>query len=130
MKRSPLRRKTPLVRRKPMRRGRRRNSYARRERFVPYMLFVRSLPCAVWSSELDLYSCEGSIQADHAGPRPFGRKCSDHETIPLCEYHHRCRAGISGPFEGWGREGMRAWVAHIIVRVQLTWAEGRLQEAA
>lgn len=47
------------------------------------MEWVKSLPCAVKSC------ANWDIEAAHVGPRAFGRKSADEETIPLCGEHHR-----------------------------------------
>ena len=78
----------------------------------------RRLPCCA----RDLGPCWGRIEADHAGPRPLGRKCSDDETIPLCSGHHRARTDLAGPFRGWGREQMRAWLDAQIEQTQAAMA--------
>jgi hypothetical protein len=77
-----------------------------RVRDVPYMLAVKQLPCCARL----LADCSLAIEADHAGVRPAGRKCSDRETIPLCSYHHICRTDRVGPFRDWSRAAMRAWL--------------------
>jgi hypothetical protein len=91
-----------------------------RVRDVPYMLAVKQLPCcARLLADLDRFGarrmtsiadCSLAIEADHAGVRPAGRKCSDRETIPLCSYHHICRTDRVGPFRDWSRAAMRAWL--------------------
>lgn len=88
-----------------------------REHDVPYMLFVKTLPCAALSVEG--HKCDGSpIQADHAGRRSLGRKCSDRETVPHCVRAHVQRESFSGPFREWPRERMREYLDAAIAATQ------------
>lgn len=100
-------RRTPLKRRKPMRRGRPKpTAYRRRVRNLPYMAWIRAQACAArWMG-----GCRGRIEADHAGERPVGRKADDLTCIPLCHTHHVQRGSFSGPFRSWNRAGMREWL--------------------
>lgn len=82
-----------------------------------YMERVRQLPCFVACCFLEV--CDGPIEADHAGRRPMGRKCSDRETVPLCSLHHRQRTDFSGPFKSWNGLQMRAWLDEAILTTQL-----------
>lgn len=111
MKRSPLRRRTPLRAKKRMlhppatptpaaikkrmaakklarstlkRTGRLRpRSLKNRKqpRNFPYMRWIKTLPCAACGRM-------GS-EAAHTGPRGLGQKSSDESCIPLCADHHR-----------------------------------------
>lgn len=104
MKRSPApKRKAPLKhkRSKPRR--------SERQRDLDYMAFVRGRPCIV-GAQADIGGCEGRTEADHAGRRPLGRKCSDRDTIPLCSKHHRDRTDLRDFFAGWSATEMRAWL--------------------
>ncbi len=51
-----------------------------------YLAWIRDQPCAL-SSPLILHCY--AIEAAHVGDRGLGQKCSDRETIPLCQWHHR-----------------------------------------
>lgn len=74
-----------------------------------YLLAVKQLPCCM-AGRFDIvfvfgaggtavrFPCSGPIEADHAGRRPYGRKCSDDETIPLCRSHHAQRTNGLGWF--------------------------------
>jgi len=92
-------------RKKPMRARSKTNSYRKRERFVPYMLAVKSLPCAALI--VPGHVCEGPIEADHAGPRGTGQKAHDGTCIPLCTRAHRERTDFSGAFKSWDQAMMR-----------------------
>lgn len=136
MKRSPLRRKTPLRARSPIHRARRdrgdagvelggrlngpvsvpparrpRSRYRQRERFTEYMLWVKRQPClmrGIWGS------CSGQVEADHAGLRGTGRKAHDSTCIPLCRRHHQ---GSRFP-RAWTQEQRRAWLHAAVVYTQ------------
>jgi hypothetical protein len=122
LKRSPLKRGKPLCRSssRPRRTGakRPRSKYATRERAHDYMLWVKTLPCAARGLK-GAGRCSAVVEADHAGWRALGRKCSDDETIPLCSEHHLQRTEHSGVFRGWSRERMREWLD---VQIQATQA--------
>lgn len=106
-----MKRGTPLRRGKPLRRltrlrARGDTKYRRRERFVDYMLVVKSLPCVA----RHMGGCAGEVQADHAGRRGIGQKCHDREVISLCARHHHQRTNFSGPFRSWNQADMRVWL--------------------
>jgi hypothetical protein len=103
VKRSPLKRS-------PMRRRKGATKYSRRERDSTYMIAVKALSCLA----ADLSPCEGVVEADHAGRRGLGQKCSDLETISLCTLHHRQRTDWTGPFKSWDQAKMRAWLEDAI----------------
>ncbi len=133
MKRTPLRRKTPLTR-GARRAPRRRTKYARRVRDFEFMGWVKMQPCAMlqmeawrlrrqhpdgdrllglWQGPLVFGRCRGVVEAHHAGRHGTGEKSPDAETIPLCEAHHRGDdIGITrfrGPFAGWPRGTVKLW---------------------
>lgn len=99
LRRTSLERRTPM-RRTWMRRGRRRNKYARRERAFEYLAWIHTLPCMVtmigaYDDEVGGLSlcglpCSGPIQADHAGERiaGMGTKSRDRDCISVCLEHH------------------------------------------
>lgn len=106
MKRSPLKRKTPLrAKRCPVRRPPRR---LKREGSDPaYLELVRGLPCCAAA----LGWCRGPNVAHH--PRHLaggvGLKAPDSCAIDLCDGHHRDLHSLSGPFKGWTRDQLRDW---------------------
>lgn len=109
-----IRRRTPLQRRAWPRRRRPTPRRSERVRDPEYMARVRRLPCLAKG----LGPCRGRVEADHAGRRPYGRKCGDDETIPMCSAHHRMRTSFSGPFRTWRKPEMRAWLDAAIVLTQ------------
>jgi len=75
------------------------------------MLWVKTRPClmlGVWGT------CEGAVEADHAGQRGVGRKAHDSTCIPLCRYHH----GASRFPRSWPQAQRRAWLHAAIVYTQ------------
>lgn len=140
MKRSGFIKRRTSLRRGPWRRGKRaKSSYRRRERFVDYMLWVKTLPCMVSqigiafapSGEVLIVQlrspradCYGEVQADHAGRRAFGRKAHDNTCIPLCREHHDERTMGHGAFRGLTLEQKREWNAFAI---KTTWDAAREQ---
>jgi len=111
MKRTPLKRKTPLRAKKRLdpyqavskriakvklkrtsRLAPRSKKNKKRPRNIPYMLWIKTLPCAVcgWMGS----------EAAHTGPRGLGQKSPDEQCIPLCPDHHRHRKDaldVAGP---------------------------------
>lgn len=126
MKRTPLvRRKT--IRRSSMRPGSKRSRYARRPRDTAYMMFAKSLLCAV-EEEWPCFParpslCSGVIEADHAGERGLGRKADDRTCIPMCTGHHRERHDHAGTFRHLTRDEARSWRERAIARTQTLYAE-------
>lgn len=117
MKRTQLRRKTPMRRSSQMRSGKW-TKYRSRPRDIAYMTWVRQQSChADWMS-----GCSGNVEADHAGHRGVGRKATDDTCIPLCQRHHRQRTDFSGPFKGWNKAMMRGWLDGAITRYQRDYA--------
>lgn len=87
MKRSPLKRKTPLrprgaagpaVKRVEPKKIRKARGPARSS---PFLAFVRTQPCLV-------PGCREPSEAHHWGRRGMGQKCADWESVPLCHFHH------------------------------------------
>ena len=90
MKRSPLKRKTPLLRKS---RVNPRNDERRRELHaiqfdggICHDGFVRDIPCAVAQKRGDA-KCQGAIQAAHVTSRGAGGRW--YHTVPLCAGHHQ-----------------------------------------
>jgi hypothetical protein len=56
-----------------------------------HLKWIRTQPCVVCFSKRN-------VEAAHVGSRGMGQKCSDLETIPLCQLHHReqHRIGLKG----------------------------------
>jgi hypothetical protein len=108
---APLKRKTRL-------RAKGKSKYARRERDIPYMMRVKKMRCSVRVHCATTSRCQGRIEADHAGERPFGQKCPDSETIPMCQKHHRERTDLRGAFKGWSAQAMRVWCDFVIAETQ------------
>lgn len=93
------------------------NSYRKRQRFLDWMLWVKTQPCVISRLATDRGGntpsddpCSGWIEADHIGARAMGRKSHDFECLPLCKKHHDDRPGRRGPFARLDRQDMRAWI--------------------
>lgn len=126
-----MRRKAPLRRKTRIRPRSTTSKYARRPRNFAYMAAVRRLECLVsvwvrlWNDpRADVvsvvalppmreghWSCEGPMEADHLGERPFGQKAADETCGALCRKHHRHRTDFSGVFSSFTQATMRQWVA-------------------
>lgn len=120
MKRTPLRRSTPL-RRKAWRKQRGDTKYRRRPRDGAYMGWVRWQSCC--ARVFAQTPCYGNVEADHAGRRGIGQKADDRTCIPLCRNHHRERTDFSGAFKGWTQNGMRVWLNIMIEKHQTRYDE-------
>ncbi len=83
-----------------------------------YIRWVRQQPCCLAVRG----ACSGPVEADHAGPRPVGRRADDRTCIPLCRRHHRQRTDYRGHFYGWTAETMRAWLDARIAETQADYA--------
>lgn len=72
-----MRRNQPMTRTKRLKTKRATPRRSGRVRDPEYMDAVRGLPC---------YGCSllGYSEADHQGPRPFGRKADDETCVPMC----------------------------------------------
>lgn len=121
MRRTELKRRTPLRAKKAMLRGKSNSRYAQRERAWFFMGWVKTQPCCISSigtagiidlplslATVDLFRCRhrfdakcGVVEADHAGERQRGSdsKSKDRDTIPLCYGHHWDRTNSRGIFE-------------------------------
>lgn len=117
MKRTPLKRKTPLARTSqlPARRATPRRS--ERVEDPAYVAAVHDLPCCA----RDLSPCDGPIEADHAAKKVGGgRKSDDTGCIPLCSHHHRQRHDFHGPFKTWTAPKLRRWLDGHIAATRAT----------
>ena len=64
----------------------------KRPRNFPYMIWIKTLPCAVCG--------RNGAEAAHTGRRGLGQKAPDEQCIPLCADHHRHRRDaldVAGP---------------------------------
>jgi len=88
--------------------------HARRLRNFDFMRVVKQMPCCLRAQG----DCEGVVEADHAGARPFGRRAPDESCIPLCQKHHADRTLRNGIFSGMSPLEMRVWCASKILDTQ------------
>ncbi len=86
-----------------------------------YKGFVAGLPCAA----RHLSPCDGHVQVDHAGRsmKGMGRKCIDHETIPLCFHHHTMRTEAHPPFKAMSPDERWQWRQDRVAETQAAYAE-------
>jgi hypothetical protein len=101
--------------------------YAERERDVDRMRWIKLQPCCAHTIGLDVGSCDGVTEADHAGGYDDGRgvshKSTDDTTIPLCSRHHR-EPGLGAIL--FGRVGvgeLRTWRNRMIEYFRTRYAE-------
>lgn len=109
-----IRDRNKLLRSKWMKRRRAKPRRSGRVRNRAHLIAVKMLPCCV----AFLGDCNGPTEADHAGKRPLGRKCSDLETIPLCRKHHRDRTDGRGVFWRMAAMCLRDWCDQRIAETQ------------
>jgi hypothetical protein len=84
------------------------------------MAWIRRQPCAARALTEGLaHTCDGSVEADHAGRRCVGQKAEDRTCIPLCSHHHAQRASFHGVFKSWNQAKMRAWLTALVLKYQL-----------
>lgn len=84
MKRTALRRRTPLHRKVRVRRMNPRRLAKRRARdFAEQAAACRAMPCCISDG------CDGAVAPHHEPPRSLGGR--DRDTVPLCAKHHRQR---------------------------------------
>jgi hypothetical protein len=123
MKRSPLRRRTPLKTGRPMAR-----SPIKRGRPVlehgdsRYRAWVQRQPCCAPGCTQPAPS-----QAHHHNLMGAGvaRKAHDRYAMPLCVEHHVFGLhALAGPFKGWTRAQLKLWQDEQCVRFQAIYATG------
>lgn len=123
MKRTPLKRSTPLRARAPMKRKpmRRRPRRARPGDDPAYRARVRALPCCA----RHMSGCTGPVDPHHAGGLAHGRgtglKPPDRTCIPICRGHHDALHDGRYPFSadrGWPKDRRLRWMADQMERTQ------------
>lgn len=103
-------------------------AYSERPRDLLYLEWVRQQPCLLRR----LGDCDGAVEADHAGERPYGQKCDDGRALPLCRKHHRDRTDSRGFFRAPDREAQfarRLWIDRAIAATRRLWETRRLGAA-
>lgn len=90
--------KKPPTKSKKRKSPKRKTKYALRERDIPYMLWVKTLPCLFTDNRI-AGPCSGVVEADHAGlDSGIGAKAPDDTCVPLCSRHHLDRHAATGFF--------------------------------
>ncbi len=121
LKRSPLKqgnslKRTPM-KRTWMKKGKHKTKYARRERDIDFMGWVKTQPCLLACVD-GAGPCAGVVEADHAGDRGMGQKSPDDTCIPLCTVHHTDRHSCTGFFRGRPKPWKREWRHAAIAKTQ------------
>jgi hypothetical protein len=118
VKRTALKRKTPM-RRKPAKRKPRANN--------AFVAAVHGLRCVVSQYVMPwmggrIMVCAGPIEADHMGDwsdgRGTGQTPDDTTCVALCRRHHRQRHDHSGVFAAASKAEMQAWRREMIKRTR------------
>lgn len=124
MKRSrPMSRSTPKssavppLKSKKRKSPKRKTKYASRERDIDYMLWVKTLPCLIASLE-GAGPCSSVVEPDHVGVRGIGQKAPDDTCVPLCSTHHLDRHAHTGYFRYRSKEWTREWREEAIRKTQ------------
>ncbi|MHC4714320.1 MAG: hypothetical protein ACYTAN_13795 [Planctomycetota bacterium] len=115
MKRTPIRRRTPLrARRRPKRKPPRRRPPGYDD--PDYLAWLRGQDCRVAVALGTYRGCRWPIHAAHVGERGLGQKCPDSQAISMCSYchlqdshDHATRGGELGFIASMSREQRRAW---------------------
>lgn len=155
MKRSPLKRKTPLRasnspakprKRLPAKRATERRSS--RVRDEEYLAWCRLQPCAVgkmiadgWWKDPDdhfvrtvapVFGCRGPTDPEHKREGVgMGQKASDRDAWPCCRGHHEHRHNTkSGFFKGWPRAQLDAFIRERIAEANARYDAERASKAA
>jgi len=96
----------------------RKTKYARRERDLEFMRFVKTLPCLLAGVE-GAGPCAGPTEADHAGlDAGLNQKAPDSTCIPLCSQHHFDRHACMRFFRGVPKQEKREWRLAAIEKTQ------------
>lgn len=127
LKRSPMKRKssmssTPLSMSKKRKSPKHKTKYARRERDLVFMRWVKTLPCLLAGAD-GAGPCTGVVEADHAGVSGIGQKAPDITCIPLCSIHHLNRHAHTGYFRYRTKEWTREWRVAAIAKTQGEYAK-------
>lgn len=118
----PVPKPMPRIKEKRARLGARRTPRRADRRIDPaYRARVRTLKCA--ARKFPGHKCEGRIECDHMGERPYGRKCHDDESGPMCTIGHWARTNYVREFKAFTAVEMRAWCDQVIAetRAKLGW---------
>jgi hypothetical protein len=76
-----------------------------------YLAWVRTLPCSV-------PDCRAPSEAHHITGAGMSLRSHDHDTMPLCRWHHATFHDLTGHFKGWLKHERRRWQREKVARVQ------------
>lgn len=54
-----------------------------------YLKWMKAHLCLMWNPWAKDRHCQGQVISHHISTGGMGTKCSDYETVPLCNEHHR-----------------------------------------
>lgn len=107
VKRTALKRKTPMRRTRMVAKPPRRITRPCPGSDPAYLERVRGLPCRAPAGQVipsDYPFHSGDVVAHHAGP-----KVNDSTAVPLCWKHHGEWHSANGAFKGWNKYARRMW---------------------
>jgi hypothetical protein len=111
VKHTTLHRSTPLRTRRPMRKRRATSRRQTRVRDEAYLAWLRTLPCCC--PQLPVHPGGDPHHPKHrpeGGGVGAGLKADDHRAVPLSREHHTDIDALSGPFKGWTRDQVHAFL--------------------
>jgi hypothetical protein len=121
LRRTPLRRKTPI---KPRRTKPRRGPV----RDKAFKKLICSLPCLL-SGWPGAGPCSGRVDPDHLGHpneiKRAGQQADDTTCVPMCRLHHKQRTDHWGFFADWSDDQREHWRRWALGKTQLMLAEKR-----
>jgi hypothetical protein len=123
MKRSPLKRKAKLRQVQPLRRlhPMRQQTLVKRDRGdlddPAYLDYIRAQMCRAPGLPTHKGGDPHHARHDERGAGIGANlKAHDHRAISLCREHHTDIDAFSGPFKGWDKQRMHAWVDEQIAK--------------
>ena len=75
-----------------------------------YLSWLRRQPCSAPGEPHPGGDPHHATHLDNGGGVGMGMRGHDHRAIPLCRKHHMEIHSLGGPFRGWLRDHVRAWV--------------------
>lgn len=93
-------------------------SYSRRPRYIAYLGWIKTLPCAICGRTGSEYF---AVEAAHSGPRGLSQKTSDRNAIPLCVEHHRAGRNAQHQLQKNFEARFGLDIAQLIVRLNRAW---------
>lgn len=118
MKRTPLKRKTPVKKRNAKRRE---SEFARCYGSKARVAWIKSMPCIACSGLHPLFGMTaGPSDNAHTAHDGMGRKAGYDTIVPLCRNHHRRYDERRAPFDD---PKVRTAIAAVAPRLEALWQE-------